>query len=262
MAETAIQPTERRAIVPITNGRLAPSDFEGMWRIATALSKSGLLPRGLSTPEQAFVMVNAAMELGIGYTDAISGIGVINGRPILHSRLPTLLMQRHPSYAGMETKWVGLDKGGGLTEQAVCTVTVKRMQRLADGTFQTFAYDGVFGWQDCKAAGLLGKETYKQYGRDMIESKARKRAIDKGFADALGGMASTTMEDDDEVFTRRKVANEAPTATAATSKLDELVEQPEPVAVPPVVDAFDPHAIAAEMEKQTGVKFTLAGDAK
>jgi hypothetical protein len=206
-----------KALVPIESGRLAPRDIEGLWRVGQMLLGSGLLPQGVRTPEAAAVLVNAAMELGIPFTAAITGISIVNGRPLLHSKLPLALAIKTGQFRGMEERWEGLGPDGSVTDRSVCTVTVRR--QVGD---QVLSFSGSFGVADAKRAGLAGKGTHALYPKDMLFHRAKSRAIERAFPDALCGLGVVQPEDEERVFAPRRVTNEALQPAASTSAIDAI----------------------------------------
>lgn len=241
-----------KALVPITNGKLVPSDLEGIVRVSDMFLQSGLLPSGIKTLQAACVWANAAMELGIGFTAALTGVAVLNGRPLLHSKLPLALAMKTGQFRGMVEEWSGLAPDGSLTDSSVCRVTVKR--EIA-GTVVEFT--GTFGVADRKAAGLAGKGTHAQYPKDMIFHRAKSRALERGFPDALCGMG-VVQPDEEETAFRRVVDNEVGTSRTA-SLIDSIPDQTQEAAGSPERDTpapaapavlFDPDEIARDMDKK------------
>jgi hypothetical protein len=258
-----------KAIVPVEGGRLMPKDIEGIWRVGQMLLGSGLLPRDIKSPEAAAVFVNAAMELQIPFTAAITGIAIVNGRPLLHSKLPLALAMKTGQFRGLEEEWTGLAPDGSLTPAAVCTVIVRR--QVGD---QVLEFVGRFGMADAKQAGLAGKGVHGPYPKDMLYARASSRALSRGFADALCGMGVVQPEDEDRVFAPRRVENEALAAGAGTAAIDAIPDDEQPQGAagsaevrPPQPAAPSPDdfavEIAAEMDKAPAKKrpaFDLAGN--
>jgi hypothetical protein len=204
-----IQKPEQKEAIPIINGRLEPQSLGGMVRIADMLMLSGMMST-VKNREQALVLVVAACELKLSYIDTLTGLAIVNGKPMLHSRLPMALAIRTGQFNGVDVKFDGV--GDGLT----CFVTVRR--RYADGT--VCAFDGEFSMADAKKAGLMAKDNWQKYPRDMLKARAMSRALGMGFADAFGGMGTVQPDDEEAVFnagTRRAVVNEAATSDAAAA---------------------------------------------
>lgn len=160
-------------IVPLrTGGQVAPiipTTIEEVFRLATAISKSGLAPNGIKTPEQITIAIMHGMEIGLPPMQAVNKIAVVNGKPtVWGDAVPALLYAR-----GFRIKeWIDGDT-------AFCTVT------RPDGTEVTRS----FSKADAKTAGLLDKAgPWKQYPGRMLAMRARGYAARDGAADVLSGM--------------------------------------------------------------------------
>lgn len=160
-------------LVPLKSGNaiqaIIPQNIEEVFRLATAISKSGLAPSTLKDPEKITVAIMQGLELGLPPMMALNKIAVINGKPALWGdALPALL-------------WA---KGFKLVEgvaDGVATCTVVR----PDGERIT----RTFSEADAKKAGLLGKPgPWQQYPNRMLQMRARGFACRDGAADALSGL--------------------------------------------------------------------------
>jgi hypothetical protein len=63
---------------------IIPQDFDQAWRIAVAISKAGMQPPGLETPEKITIAIMAGLEVGLPPMQAIQSIAVINNRPSIY----------------------------------------------------------------------------------------------------------------------------------------------------------------------------------
>jgi hypothetical protein len=214
---------DAKAIVPIEDGRLVPRDLEGVWRVGLMYLASGMLPRDIKTPEAAAVWANTALELRIPFMAAVTGVAILNGRPVLHSKLPLALAMRSGQFRGLDEEWSGLAPDGSITPATVCTVTVKR--QVGD---QVLSFAGRFGAADAKQAGLAGRNVHGPYPRDMLYARASSRALSRGFADALCGMGVVQPEDEERVFAPRRVENEAMGASGSSAAIDAIPDDEQP----------------------------------
>lgn len=161
------------AVVPLKTGNaikaIIPEDVEQVFRLAQAISKSGLAPSTMKDPEKLLVAIMHGLEVGLPPMQAVQRIAVINGRPaIWGDALPALLWSRNFKI----DEWID----GGV---AHCKVT------RPDGT----AIVRSFSDQDAKKAGLLGKPgPWQQYPDRMKQMRARGFACRDGAADALSGL--------------------------------------------------------------------------
>jgi hypothetical protein len=152
---------------------IVPRNIDEIFRLASAIAKSGMAPKDMSTPEKLTVAIMTGLELGLPPIFAINKIAVINGRPTLWGdAIPGLLWGRGFKIAECHT-------GAGDARIAVCTVI------RPDGT----ACERRFGVADAKKAGLWGKAgPWTQYPDRMLSMRARAFAARDGAADVLGGL--------------------------------------------------------------------------
>ena len=161
------------AVVPLKTGSaiqaLIPQDIEQAFRLATAISKSGLAPSTMKDPEKILVAIMHGLEVGLPPMQAIQKIAVINGRPAMWGdALPALLWAR------------GFKLIEGVSDNiATCTVVRPDGERITR----------MFSTDDAKKAGLLGKPgPWQQYPQRMLAMRARGFACRDGAADVLSGL--------------------------------------------------------------------------
>ena len=160
-------------VLPIRGGRTSPAiipeNIEEAYRLAQYVSKSGLAPQGMKTPEQCMVAIMHGLEIGLPPMQAVQKIAVINGRPsIWGDAVPALL----------------LSKGFRISEEPTesghkCTITRPDGQVIIRQ----------FTKADAEKAGLWNKSgPWKQYPQRMLQMRARSLAARDGAADVLAGM--------------------------------------------------------------------------
>lgn len=155
---------------------IIPQDFEGAWRIATAVCKAGMAPKGLDTPEKAMVAVLHGMEVGFTPMAALQSISVINGRPTIWGDGAIGLVR-----GSGKLEWIK-ERIEGEGDRMVATCEVKRKGE-PDPVRATFSVD------DAKKAGLWGKAgPWQQYPKRMLTMRARAFALRDAFADVLRGL--------------------------------------------------------------------------
>lgn len=148
---------------------IVPTCIEETFRLAQAISKSGLAPATLRSPEAIMVAIMHGAELGLPPMMSINKIAVVNGRPTLWGdAVPALLWSR-----GFKLDEAVADN------VATCTVT------RPDGHKVT----RTFSEADARKAGLWGKSgPWTQYPSRMLQMRARGLAARDGAADALSGL--------------------------------------------------------------------------
>jgi hypothetical protein len=152
-----------------TSPAIIPENIEEAYRLAQYVSKSGLAPQGMKTPEQCMVAIMHGLEIGLPPMQAVQKIAVINGRPsIWGDAVPALL----------------LSKGFRISEEPTesghkCTITRPDGQVIVRQ----------FTKADAEKAGLWNKSgPWKQYPQRMLQMRARSLAARDGAADVLAGM--------------------------------------------------------------------------
>ena len=161
------------AIVPLRTGNaiqaIIPQDVEQVFRLATAIAKSGLAPSTMKDPEKLVVAIMHGLEIGLPPMQAVQKIAVINGRPALWGdAVPALLWSK--GFKIEETVADGV---------ATCTVIRPDGSRITR----------TFSESEAKKAGLLGKPgPWQQFPQRMLAMRARAFAARDGAADALSGL--------------------------------------------------------------------------
>src|SRR3990167_6771832 len=62
---------------------IIPTNIEQVYRLADAVSKSGMAPRGMEKPETITIAIMHGLEIGLTPLQALQRIAVINGRPAI-----------------------------------------------------------------------------------------------------------------------------------------------------------------------------------
>jgi hypothetical protein len=144
---------------------------------AGELIRSGFLPSGIKTPEQAVVIILKGRELGIPPMQALSHIHVISGKPTMSSELMlSQILRLHP-----KTK-ISYPKRSG----EVCELKVQR-EGSDPSVFS-------FSMADAQAAGLLNNPTWKKYPRAMLHARCVSEMARSLFPDAISGVSYTPEE--------------------------------------------------------------------
>lgn len=181
-----IVPTEAPRLPSLQSGgqvrAIVPQDFDGAWRIATAVCKAGMAPIGLDTPEKAMVAIMHGMEVGLTPMAALQSIAVVNGRPTIWGDGAIGLVRGSGKLEWIKEKI----EGEGDNMRAVCEVKRKGEPDTIRATFSV---------ADAKKAGLWGKTgrngqptPWVTYPKRMLAMRARAFALRDGFADVLRGL--------------------------------------------------------------------------
>ncbi len=169
---------------------IVPQDFDGAWRIALAVTKAGMAPRGLETPEKAMVAIMHGLEVGFTPMAALQSIAVINSRATIWGDGALGLVQASGKMSSHK-EWF---EGEGDTRKAFCKVVRKGDPEPKVGEFSV---------ADAKLAGLWGKKgkngeptPWITYADRMLKMRARGFALRDGFSDVLKGLGIAEEQQD------------------------------------------------------------------
>jgi hypothetical protein len=161
---------------------IIPHNLEDVYRLAKAVSLSGLSPKDMKSPEQITVAILHGLEIGLKPMQAIQRIAVINGRPTIWGDAAIGLVRA----SGLLEEFNERMEGEGDARVAICTL--KRRNEAP-------AEPSKFSVEDAKVAKLWQKKGYN--GQDtpwithpdrMLKMRARGFALRDSFSDVLGGM--------------------------------------------------------------------------
>jgi hypothetical protein len=176
-----------------------------------SLLASGLLPKGITKPEQVILIVLKGKELQIPPLQALSHIHVINGKPCMSAELMLAQIYRlHP-----KTVIKFKERSGER-----CVVEAKR-----DGHgVETFAWS----LEDAKKAGITGNPTWSKYPRAMLHARVVSEMARSLFPDAIAGISYTPEELGAEVDESGDVIDISPTPTPTAAPSPTFVPTPAP----------------------------------
>lgn len=177
------------------------ADWQTMREQASALVRSGFLPRAVDTPEKALALMQTGRELGIGPMQAIRTIHIIDGKPVMAAELIAgLVLSRH---RGATLRVVNT------TEKLCVVVAARHGQEPTE-----------FRWtsEDAQRAGLTNKDNWRKYPRAMLRNRCLAEAARGIFPDCtmglydpdeLGAVTDASGEPIEETRTRSPTVSEA-----------------------------------------------------
>ncbi len=189
-------------IEALPGGTLVPTSLEDQYRLARYYHNSGLMPRGLDTPEKVLVALQMCFEHGLPPMSSIGKIAVINGTPSMFGDLPLALVHKSGKLKQHKEWWFGKD-GNPVADNAPieqiagasCTTQRHGMEPLTRS----------FTIADATLAQLWGKKgqsgnptPWVLYPKRMLQMRARSWALKDGFGDVLMGIS--IMEYDHNAF--------------------------------------------------------------
>ena len=233
-----------------TGGGLIPHNLDQLWRLACMMAKSGMMPKGIQTPEAVAVAVQMGLEVGLSPMSAVQNIAVINGRPsiwgdsVLGLVRASGLLEDFDEYFEIDGKrlepgevdqYLTSDK---LT--AICVAKRKDQEQLIMRGFSI---------ADAKTANLWEKKskdgypsTWMLYPKRMLQMRPRSWTLRDGFGDVIKGL-KVAEEVIDMVTTNgqsfelggsrvadlnEKLKGDPGKSTGDIYKTEEATEEPEP----------------------------------
>lgn len=209
------EPSEKKAPVAIEadqDGRFVGSNIDQEYRLAKAYHMSGLMPKGLGSPEKVLVALQICRELKLPAMTSVGNIAVINGTPSLFGNLPLALVKRSGQLELIE-EVINEDD----PENMFASCTIKRK-----GSLSIIRH---FSWNDAKRAGLFKNDVWSKYPKRMLQMRARGWAIKDSFPDVLLGLAQAEYDFNTVVENGKAVGIEEKSPTM--QKLESMMIKPE-----------------------------------
>lgn len=150
--------------------------YDELQKAALALFQSGFF-KDVSSQAQAIVKVMAGAELGLPPFASMTGIHIIQGKPVLGANVIATLVKNDPRYDYKIKQCNG----------AVC-----ELEWFENGKPVGSAS---FTLDEAKAAGLLGKDNWAKYPSDMLFARAISRGARRYAPGIFGGSPVYTPEE-------------------------------------------------------------------
>ena len=204
----------------MTNQLAIYKDFDGLQRAAIALQKSGYFS-DVKSEAQAIVKVMAGQELGLAPFTSMSGIHIIQNKPVLGSNIMATLVKNDPRY----------DYHVIQCDNKACV-----LEWFEDGKS---VGEAGFTIQEAQAAGLTTKDNWKKYTSDMLFARAISRGARRFAPGIFGGAPVYTPDeigvdtDEDGYIDAKSVVTVEP---PDTQEVVEEVSEPSHLSEPPVRD--------------------------
>lgn len=199
---------EPSAIIPLTPNTIDQADM-----LATRLSKSAIIPAPLrGKPADVLVILMTGSELGLSPMQALRGISVIEGKPVLDAALIVALIVKRRDICryfrlveSTDTSATYETHREGAPEPVRLTYTIEQAQK----------------------AKLTGKDNWQKHPADMLRWRCSAKLGRAVYADLVLGLY--TPDEGDEI--RERVLNEAPPpppASPPAANTDAQAERPAP----------------------------------
>lgn len=137
---------------------------------ASMIVRTGFLPAAIKTPEQAIAIALKGRELGIPMMQAFAHVHIIQGKPTISAELMLSLIFRNCQ--GAIVNYVQ-------TSNETCVIEAKR----PNGSAARFS----FTIEEARKAGLLNKDSWRNYPGAMLRARAVSIMARALFPDAIMG---------------------------------------------------------------------------
>ena len=183
----------------MTNALAIYEQMNALQSAAQALHASGFFG-DVKTQAQAMAKVMAGAEIGLPPFASMSGIHIVQGKPVLGANLIATLVKNDPRY----------DYRVKRSDNEVCILTWYENGKPVG--------ESAFSIQEASAAGLTGKQTWKAYPSDMLFARALTRGARRYAPGIFGGAPIYTPDemgvdtDEDGHIVQGEVINVTPPA--------------------------------------------------
>lgn len=140
--------------------------------IGEVFAKSGMFP-DVKSQAQAVVKILAGKELGLSPFESMGSIYVVNGRLALASKAMAGLIKKSKKYDYVIKK----------LDETECTIDIINNDGVVGSTTFTF--------KDAAKAGLVNKDNWKNYPRNMLFARALSNACRFYCPEIISGYYST-----------------------------------------------------------------------
>jgi hypothetical protein len=154
---------------------LTPTTWTMIQSVAPAMHEARLF--GISSPQQAMVIMLKGYELGLGLAASFEFIQVVEGKPALSPRGALAMIMQSPLCAGVKIEDIADDQGNPVA----CRVWMKRTNGME--------YSVTWTMEDARRAGLVkSRGAWETYPGNLLRWRAVGYCADVVFPDVIGGL--------------------------------------------------------------------------
>ena len=184
--------------------------------LGKVLAASGMF-KDATDENQAAVKVIAGLELGIGSIPAMTGIHLIEGKPVVGANVMATLVKRHPRYDYRVVEHT----------DRVCSIDFLERDPAAAGGWR-LAGNSTFTWDDAVRAEVAGKKNWKKHPKNMLFARALSDGVKFYAPDVTAGAPVYTPDELDVTIDEEvgDVAADVPPAAPPTSVARDRTAKP------------------------------------
>jgi hypothetical protein len=203
----------------VSDNGLQIKSLDTMWWLACRIHRSNMVPKDCKTPEDVFIRMQHGMSAGLNPMQSVQYVSNVNGRPCIWGPPLKGLILASGKCKTWKEEIIGSDP---TKDDFYIQITIERHDIAGEQVVR-------FGTKDARRAGLMGRDTYKQYPEDMLLYRCSGRVAKRHFPDVISGL--TPAEDARDIIDV------------------EVVDEPEPKAKPTTLEEVARNAKAKQEAK-------------
>lgn len=167
---------------------MVPQNFEGLWRMATIMATSGMMPDKMNKPETVFVAVQMGLEVGLPPMASVQNIAVINGRPAIWGDAVLGVVRASGQLESFNEYFEGDFPNNGYKAIAVAKRKGEPNEIKREFSIKDAIIAGLWCFGNEKATDKQKYTPWYKYPKRMLQMRARSWALRDGFGDVLRGI--------------------------------------------------------------------------
>lgn len=177
LLQKQVETAREREDVPIQDGKFVPKSVDGLWRLAKFYHAAGMLPKGVETVYQVFLVLSTGAAVKMDPTQSLKNIMIVNNRCSIWGDGLVGIARASGRCEYIDERI----QGEGDQMVAICETKRKDEPKPVVRTFSV---------ADAKRAGLWGKGgPWTQHPKRMLAARARTFCLRDAYADFLGGLS-------------------------------------------------------------------------
>jgi hypothetical protein len=233
----------------MTNSLMVYERMNELTMAARALHTSGYFT-DVKSEAQAMVKVLAGAEIGLPAFASMSGIHIVQGKPVLGANLIATLVKNDPRYNYRVKQ----------ADNEVCALIWYEGGQVVG--------ESAFTIQEANAAGLTGKDNWRKYPSDMLFARALTRGARRFAPGIFGGAPIYTPDelgvetDEDGQIVTGEVIDVTPPTPAANGKPPAQPVEPQPAPLPDDEQVIYETSVSGFVNAAAAILETDADDVK
>lgn len=211
----------------MANALTVYDQFNELQRAATALYQSGFFP-DVKSQAQAIVKVMAGAELGLPPFASMTGVHIIQGKPVLGANVLATLVKNDPRYDYQ------------IKQATNETCELEWFESGSVGKIDRKVGESSFTMKEAQGAGLTNKDNWKKYPSDMLFARAISRGARRFAPGIFGGSPIYTPDElGADIDEDGNVIVDSVAVDAEPETIPDAEPEPEPKPAPSDGSVFD-----------------------